>query len=330
MLIIDGNNMAYRAKFTVSLSHHGVDVSIVYGTLNMIGALIRKHRPRYVVVCFDGRTPAFRRRILQQYKQRPRQKGVDWNDVWRQLDELHTTTIPLHGMLSLKRNGAEADDLMAQVAQLAWDRSYIVTADDDLIQCVNSAVSIINPTKGKILTFDSFQEEMGFSTEYHLLYKMMVGDISDNITGIPGIGKVAAPKIIREMLSLMKDPYDYVELLKVLHKMKSPRSHQRTSLRKLGEDAWYDLYDIMDLSADRTWSRATALSTEWIPANKSAIREYYVKNGFASLLENSLQPYLKLLKPPLDPDVRCPAPIIHKEPIDADTCRILSNVTYQR
>lgn len=311
LLLLDASNIAYRAMYTLNLTHRGKDVSITYGVINIIAALLRKHHARYVIACFDWGVSTFRRGILPQYKaHRKKDKSRDWDAVYSQIDELCNTILPLHGIMVIRQRGIEADDFLAQAALLSNDRPYIVTNDNDLLQCVSNRVSVINPNKGKIYTADNFTHEFGFPPEYYLLYKIFLGDGSDNIPGVKGIGPKTAAKIIRELVKTQNaEPYDYSYMCKFSSKILSSRLH--TSLVLYGAKAWYAAYTVMDLSMDYCDTRRRILSTvnNWKAAYGNGIKKFYMQNAFASLLEGAtVRLFTTLERPPLSisRDVKCP------------------------
>ena len=309
MLIIDANNMAYRALYTVSLSYKGEDVSVTYGVLKMISALIKAHHPRYVVACFDGGIPPWRRQLVPGYKMhRTKDDAIDWESIHEQIDNLCCYALPLHGILTLRQRHTEADDLMAQAAYLACDRPYIVTTDDDLLQCVDLRTSIINPVKGKIITNDNFVEEIRMPPDLYLLYKMLVGDSSDNVPGVAGIGPKTALKLIKELdHHPYADPYDYQHVLAVgktcLNKS------QLASLVDIGADGWWALYDVMSLDdMDYCDVRRIICTEPWMPMDKGKLQQYLMSKAFISLMTpDYINAFAGLLQPQFDNMVRMPA-----------------------
>ena len=319
MLIIDGNNACYRALYTMSLSHRGKDTSITYGVLNMLRGLIKTYKPSSVVVAFDGGTPAFRKELLPQYKaHRKKDDTIDWDDVHRQMDFLASYALPIHGIQVLKMLGIEADDLMAQAAYLAYDRPYIVTTDDDLLQCVSSKVSVLSPTKGKIYTEDNFEEEFGFKQKYYITYKLLVGDGSDNVPGVPGIGEKTATKVAKALQDTNEKDTLAIANTTFMEYADSTKLLNHSQLKNLS-DASCDgsllaYYEVVDLSADRCDIRKDVLKAGWSKAIDHAIKSLYMQNGMVSLLEGEIvRLFTKLVKPPYHIE-RCPLVDIGRNP----------------
>jgi len=298
LLIIDANNMAYRALYSVSLSYKGVDTSVTYGSLMMVTALLRKFQPSAIVACFDGGTPQFRKDLFPEYKahrhNNPEER--DWEDIYRQIDELCYVAYPIHGIMTLRADGIEADDLMARASWLSQDdRQIIVTTDDDLLQCVDTWASVYNPSRDELYT----EENMPAPGWLHLLYKMLCGDSSDNVPGVPSIGPKTAEKVVQYMYAHCEitDPYNYDYVLKELNDLPL-NSRQRHALQDVGKDGWEALYEVMDLHLDRTGADQVIANTEWAPADPGKIRRYYFSHGFISLLgERCDRLYARLGKP---------------------------------
>lgn len=307
MLIIDASNMAYRALYTMSLSHGDEDVSILYGTLKMLFALVTAHHPRYVVACFDGGTPPWRRELVPTYKaHRTKDDAIDWESVYSQIDNLCYQALPLHGVLSLRMKHAEADDLMAQAARMASDRPYIVTSDDDLLQCVDLAISVINPLKGKIITHDNFDKEVGVPPELYLLYKMLVGDSSDGVPGVAGIGPKTAVGLIKALDDHPNaDPYDYQHVCKIGKSVLNKR--QQASLVDLGIEDWYATYDTMSLEQDLCDTRPYIRGSEWSAMDEPRLKRWLMSKAFVSLMTpDYFGAYHRLERPPFDNLMRMP------------------------
>jgi 5'-3' exonuclease len=309
ILIIDGNNMAYRALHTQHLSYKGKDTSITYGCSRMLYALIKRHRPASVIVCFDGGTPAFRRGLVPTYKaHRKKSDDIDWDAVYRQIDELHTVW-GTFGILTLRAKGMEADDLMYHAAKMVYGRPYIVTTDDDLLQAVNQRINVINPSKGKIITLDNFEKEIGVKPDLYLLYKTLVGDSSDGIPGVKSIG----PKTAAKLIWVWGDGGVFFDnrYTAALNK------RQHKNLIKCGEDRFWDMYDCMDLSIDRVGAHKVITNASWMPAHTVLIKSYAKRNGFMSLLEMGgeyTSAFAGLKEPKFD-NIRHPITELRKEPV---------------
>lgn len=312
MLLVDGNNMCFRALHTMHLSYKGKNTSVTYGMMSMLLSLLKEHKPSSVVVCFDGGTPPYRRRLLPEYKQnRKRSEEIDWEDAYRQIDELCYITLPMHGVLTLRKHLCEADDLMAQAAQMALDDVLLVTADDDLMQCVTKTVSFYHPTRQKIYTWDTLEIQAADI----VLYKTLCGDSSDNVPGIPGVGVKTAEKVVRFLNSETILDYSYDSLCKLVDDMPL-NARQKANFLLLGEEQWNAMYDVMDLQWDRVGARLTIAQAEWFSFDIEKVKRYYFLNGFISLVEANAIPIFRKLQRPMfrTKRLRTPSPMIERKP----------------
>lgn len=141
LLIIDGNNLAHRARHSFNLSNAGVDTSVIYGFLHVLTSYMRRYNPDAILVAWDYGIPEFRRVAVPEYKANRKHDDdpEDYQDFLRQMREL-SSILPKCGILSVRHSGAEADDIMSQASQLSVDEAYIITSDKDLLQCVRKSV----------------------------------------------------------------------------------------------------------------------------------------------------------------------------------------------
>src|SRR5512139_1910981 len=112
-IIIDANHLAHRCRHVFNLSNKGVDVSVTYGFLKVMGSIIDKFKPQSVIVCWDGGIPEHRRKCYPEYKaSRDHGDPLEYVEFERQCDELYGYALPMMGVVNIRRMGIEADDLM--------------------------------------------------------------------------------------------------------------------------------------------------------------------------------------------------------------------------
>ena len=272
-LIIDGMNMAFRAKYAYNLSHNGADTSVLYGVVRMLMSLIKKYKPVSVVFCWDGGTPQYRKRLVPSYKENRKHDDPDWDMFLDQLRELQDV-FRYSGMLQVGRTGIEADDLIYHITRMLIGdseigNSIIVSTDDDLLQCVKPGVSVWNPTKKMLVTDATFYRLKGYKAFQHVCAKVLIGDSSDGIPGVHGIGPKTAVK-------LLSDGRGIVEAC-------TPKMKAR--LIKFVEDGKYNAaYSTIDLSFDLAGSRQAIIDAVWIPYSKR-LYMWCIKHGFTSIIE---------------------------------------------
>lgn len=273
-MLIDANNMAHRARYAYNLSWQGHDTSVTYGFMRMLIALIKRYHPSSVMVCWDGGVPGYRKRLVPTYKAgRSRADDPTWPAFLIQLDELYDK-LPYTGVLQVRRKGIEADDLIAHAAILAEDSVVIVTADDDMYQCINDNVSVLKPGKAdRLIDYETFLEDYGFEPSWYVAYKTLQGDNSDNISGVQGIGPKTAQKLIISGDVMSNVPVHLED-----------RFNQF-----INSGAYNAAYTAIDLSSDLAGARLTLIRAldEWKAYSKNIIYKWCFNRGFTSLIETS-------------------------------------------
>ncbi|MCF6323256.1 MAG: DNA polymerase I [Gammaproteobacteria bacterium] len=203
LILIDGSSYLYRAFHAMPplTNSQGQATGAIYGVINMLRTLIDEYSPDYVAVVFDAKGKTFRDEMFDQYKaNRPPMP-----------DELRTQIEPLHavvramGLPCIVEAGVEADDVIGTLAQQAAAsgiRSVISTGDKDMAQLVNEHISLVNTMNNKKLDRAGVIEKFGLPPEQIIDYLALIGDTSDNIPGIPGVGPKTAVKWFTQYGSL--------------------------------------------------------------------------------------------------------------------------------
>ncbi|HOP62127.1 MAG TPA: DNA polymerase I [Spirochaetota bacterium] len=209
LFIIDGHALCYRAYFAFIrnplINSNGQNTSAIYGFARMLLKLIKEQSPDYLAVAFDPPVKSFRFKIYEEYKAN-RQKMPD--DMRSQVEEIKTMVKTL-GLPLLEFEEFEADDILGTVAEkYSSDKTdvYLVTGDKDAYQLVHDNVRIYASTKG-ISEYEIYDREgvinkTGLPPEKIIDYMALMGDTSDNVPGIKGIGEKTALKLITEYGSL--------------------------------------------------------------------------------------------------------------------------------
>lgn len=208
ILIIDGNSLINRAYYAIQrpmITKDGLYTHAVYGFLNMLHKLQTDYEPAYWTVAFDRKAPTFRHMEYGDYKagrkSMPPELAMQLPLLKEVLSAMKLTTLELDGF--------EADDLIGTVAKKAEEEGldpFIITGDRDALQLASNHTTVIITKKG-ISEFDRFdaaamQETYGFSPLEFIDYKGLMGDQSDNIPGLPGVGEKTAQKLIQEFGSV--------------------------------------------------------------------------------------------------------------------------------
>ncbi|MBQ4327335.1 MAG: DNA polymerase I [Clostridia bacterium] len=202
-LIVDGNSILNRAYYGVRIltNKDGLPTNAIFGMVNILSKQIEAVKPDYMAVAFDLKAPTFRHKMYADYKAgrkpMPDELRVQFpyaKDVCRAL-----------GFTVVEKEGYEADDILGTLAQAAADRgdtAYVLTGDKDSLQLISEDGKISVLLAGNVETthYDSakFREKYGIPPALFVDVKALMGDSSDNIPGVPGIGEKTALKLIAE------------------------------------------------------------------------------------------------------------------------------------
>lgn len=201
--LIDGSAYIYRAFHGVKpLSNSkGLQTNAVFGFINILHRLLREKDPRYLAVAFDSRGEVFRHRMYPEYKaNRPPMPAELAAQIPYIREYVHSANI-----LCLEEPGIEADDLIASAARALTAQGckvVIVSGDKDLLQLVDDMVVMWDPMKDTLMDAPAVAAKYQIGPERLLEMFALVGDSSDNVPGVPGIGPKTAEKLINEYASL--------------------------------------------------------------------------------------------------------------------------------
>ncbi len=205
LVLIDGSSYLYRAFHVPNLQKlsnaQGEPTGAVYGVINMVRKLIQEHHPAHIAVVFDAPGKTFRDELYPAYKaNRPPMP----DELRCQIEPLHAV-IRAMGIPLLQVEGVEADDVIGTLARKAAERGrrvLISTGDKDFAQLVDERVQLVNTMSGTTLDPAGVQEKFGVPAERMIDFLALVGDSSDNIPGVPGVGPKTAAKWLGEYGSL--------------------------------------------------------------------------------------------------------------------------------
>ncbi len=207
IMIIDGNSILFRAFYAMPplKTKKGQYTNAVYGFLSMMYKLLDDYSPEYVCVAFDPKKPTFRHEQYSEYKA-GRAKAPD--ELVQQFD-LIRTVLNTHNIKCIEIEGFEADDVAGTMSKLSVQNGidvYLVTSDKDYLQLVDDKVKVILTKKGatntKEMDRDAIFEDYEITPEEFVDLKALMGDQSDNIPGVSGVGEKTAIKLIKEYHNL--------------------------------------------------------------------------------------------------------------------------------
>ncbi len=203
LIIIDISNFIFRAFFAIRPLHapDGTPVNAVYGVLSMLHNLIVKYQPTHILVARDTKEGSFRKEIYPEYKANRSEPPDELVPQFALVDEL----IKVLGLPEIKAANYEADDIIGSVA-LQWkndfDEILIASGDKDLMQFVDGPIKMLDTMKEKTYSREDVKDKMGVYPEQIVDYLSLVGDTSDNIPGVAGIGPKGAQNLLEEFGSL--------------------------------------------------------------------------------------------------------------------------------
>ena len=205
MLVIDGNSILNRAYYGIRplTNKNGLYTHAVYGMVNIISKHIDTLKPHYCVVAFDLKSPTFRHKMYDGYK--ANRKGMP-EELAVQLPYAKLCMEHL-GYKVVTCEGYEADDILGTLSELASSENvhaYVLTGDRDSLQLINENVSVLLVKTKETVEYDRtlFFETYGIYPDVFVDVKALMGDSSDNIPGVAGIGEKTAFKLISDFGSM--------------------------------------------------------------------------------------------------------------------------------
>ncbi len=275
IFLIDGSAYIYRAYHAISpLSNSkGLATHAVFGFINILRRLFKERNPRYLAVAFDSRGPVFRHEMYGEYKaNRPPMPA----DLAEQIPYIRQYVEALN-IRVLEQSGVEADDLIASATRELrhlGQKVVIVSGDKDLLQLIDSGTTMWDPMKGKVMDAAEVVKKYNVSPEQLLDCFALIGDSSDNIPGVAGIGPKTAEKLINQFGSL-EAIYQDIDMLS------SPKVAEK--LLK-GRDSVFLARELIRLKTDVAVPVFLAEYSVTVP-DIDRIRELYTELEFTSLLK---------------------------------------------
>lgn len=208
LLLIDGHSLAYRAFHALPdtiATDEGFPTNALYGLAAMMMKMLAEERPGRVVVCWDAPGRTFRHEQDPEYKA----NRAATPDLFREQAEHFRPLMEAFGFVNVELPGYEADDLigtLARRAEEAGEPVVILTGDRDAFQLVSDNVKVMATGRGvtdtKLYTPETVRERYGIGPELMTDFRGLVGDPSDNLKGVPGIGEKGAAQLLQKYGSL--------------------------------------------------------------------------------------------------------------------------------
>ena len=284
LLLIDGHSLAFRAFYALSpdsfMTPNGQHTNAVHGFISMMLNILQNEKPTHLAVAFDLSRSSFRTEEYPEYKGTRGETPPEFNGQ----TELLREALEAMGIITLTRENYEADDILASLADQGCAAGYrvlLVSGDRDTFQLIQDDVTILYPVKGVMnlarMNDAAVLEKYGIHAKQYPDLAALVGETSDNLPGIPGVGPKTAAKWLQQ----------YGDLQSVLAAENDIPGKVGESLREHRELAVRNRrlnHLVRDLDIGYTFD---AFSLK--PVDEARVRENFAKLHFRSLLERVLK-----------------------------------------
>jgi len=217
IMVIDGNSLMHRAYYAIRTltNKKGAHTNAVYGFTNILLKLLEDYKPEYIGVAFDSKAPTFRHNEFKEYKgtrQKTPEELIAQFDLVKEL--LKRMNIAIYEI-----DGYEADDILGTFARIAEEEglyALLVTGDRDALQLVSQNTCVLlNRTRGGISEVEEFDPQKlkdvyGLTPEQVIDLKGLMGDSSDNIPGVPGVGEKTALNLLAQY-STLENVFEHID-----------------------------------------------------------------------------------------------------------------------
>ncbi len=231
IVLIDGHSILNRAFYGIPdlTNAAGVHTNAVYGFLNILFKILEEEKPQYLTVAFDVSAPTFRHRMYEEYKGTRKPMAPELKEQVPLIKQM----LSAMGVCIIEQAGLEADDLLGTISVIAEREGLdvsIVSGDRDLLQLATQQVRIRIPKTKKTGTqiedyyAADVYERYSVTPKEFIDVKALMGDASDNIPGVPGIGEKGATKLISEYHSI-ESAYEHVDELTPTRVREALRAH---------------------------------------------------------------------------------------------------------
>ncbi|MCA1056940.1 DNA polymerase I [Rossellomorea aquimaris] len=279
LVLIDGNSIAYRAFFALPLLNNdkGVHTNAVYGFTTMLQKVLEDENPTHILVAFDAGKTTFRHKTYKEYKGGRQKTPSELSEQFPYIREL----LDAYGIKRYEKENYEADDIIGTLSLQAEQDGYkvkIFSGDKDLTQLSTDKTTVCITRKGitdlEIYTPQHIKEKWEISPDQIIDMKGLMGDSSDNIPGIPGVGEKTAIKLLKEFgnVETLLESIDKVSGKKLKEKLEENKESAVMSkeLATILREAPVDI-KVEELEYDG--------------ADVPKLKEVYKDLGFHSLLE---------------------------------------------
>ena len=251
LYLIDGSSYIFRAFFGVRQqlsTSNGFPTNALYGFINMLQKVIREEKPDYLVVAFDSPDKTFRHKIYPNYKAN---RDAPPEELSRQFPYFEPL-VTAYGLSSIRRPGFEADDIIGTLAKKGQQKGLdivIVSGDKDMMQLISPHIYMLDTMKNKKFMDKEVVEKFGVQADKVVEVMGLMGDSSDHIPGVKGVGPKTAAELIRKFGSIesLYKRIDEVEKKNVKEKLERDKENAFMSRELVSIDTEMDLEFNSDL-----------------------------------------------------------------------------------
>ncbi len=232
LFLIDGSAIAYRSYYAFIqrplINSKGQNTSAIYGFVTFLNSILQKEKPDYIAVVFDTAAPTFRHETYKEYKA-TRQKMPE--DLVPQIGTIKEV-VRAYNIPVLELDGFEADDIMGTLARRAEREgveTYLVTSDKDFMQLVSKKIRMYKPGRSgdevEVIDTEGVKKKFGVAPDRVIDVLSLIGDSSDNVPGVPGVGEKTAIPLIQRFgtIEALYEQIDKIEQKGVRQKLESNR-----------------------------------------------------------------------------------------------------------
>ena len=251
LYLIDGSSYIFRAFFGVRQqlsTSNGFPTNALYGFINMLQKVIRDEKPDYLVVAFDSPDKTFRHKIYPNYKAN---RDAPPEELSRQFPYFEPL-VTAYGLSSIRRPGFEADDIIGTLAKKGQQKGLdivIVSGDKDMMQLISPHIYMLDTMKNKKFMDKEVAEKFGVQADKVVEVMGLMGDSSDHIPGVKGVGPKTAAELIRKFGSIesLYKRIDEVEKKNLKEKLERDKENAFMSRELVSIDTEMDLEFNSDL-----------------------------------------------------------------------------------
>jgi DNA polymerase I len=214
VVLIDGSGFLYRAYYGLRPLHtiQGIPVQAVYSFCRMIKKVADTFNPAFMALVWDSKGATTRHEMFPAYKATRQAPPSDLFEQKKYIQQF----ADLIGLKQVEKQGIEADDLLNSLAQdfsKNGDQVLLLTSDKDMEQILTDLITVYDPFKDVFINPQTFAEHRGFAVDKLVFYFSLLGDSSDNIPGVKGIGAKTAAQLVQQFASI-EDMYEHLDSVK--------------------------------------------------------------------------------------------------------------------